>query len=650
MFCEVIFISSELIRIFPNETADYLQRIGFPYDGEDDEPPRSWNFFWEHSDVPLERDEVIAEGKFILTFPTMFISCVSWQRHSRVEMWPDGFRDAALTATEILNELSGNQPPNSRLLPWCAVDGETGWALNRHMPIKCWSSPRVHLSATVYTEWYVRGDKVHDGEVGADWRVDKVGDDRRVFGTYDFVMEVASGHFVGIASCCFIDLLPSISAMSELLTCHLEQRHLKFHAVDSLELIHVAMVMAGARGRESNLWSGQVSPGLSIGAFLSYTQECHNVPLTEALLIEECEVCLDDNALSSRIGAYRKDTNSSMKMIIRPHGEDSNDSMPISMTDDGGCRGLAPTCKVITVKVTVHEVSRQDIYFSQLGHAGRVVSFDLTCRREGNIREILRHIRRRSTFCTISWVAASIEIGGTEVDWKETYATIDFLRQTGDHAAVTFEAEGALHCLTLDFSKQDNDYGPSCNAFAPPESPQDWKPAWLSQRQAHLQRILAEGRRCRVQLASTSTFGGRNYFNVSLREPLGEIDLIEMSLKAMNTNDPGGHSMKDIAKMLISHSADKVALVVFVPPKLRSKVKPLTWLEQALKCRTGIVVRSGRYHGGVAVGYARVDADNGEYPPDVQEQLINASNVFLQSLGLFSDDGYCSDDMLSVDI
>jgi len=121
------------------------------------------------------------------------------------------------------------------------------------------------------------------------------------------------------------------------------------------------------------------------------------------------------------------------------------------------------------------------------------------------------------------------------------------------------------------------------------------------ERKEKLKSVRKEGGKKGVDLEGASHMGNTQFFCSGLSEPEGDLELLLESLAAMNAPEPkkvrahmersgcSGH----LAKMIVSASANQVAVAAYVPTALQELLKPSDWLTEVLEWYGGELVDQG---------------------------------------------------------
>ena len=182
----------------------------------------------------------------------------------------------------------------------------------------------------------------------------------------------------------------------------------------------------------------------------------------------------------------------------------------------------------------------------------------------------------------------------------------------------------------------------------------------LAKEYAKLQKAcIKEGGKKGVEIEGASDMGGLEFFCTSLEMPDGNIELLELSMTAMNAQpDPEAEERKGcsgaVGKMIFSAGVEQLALIAYVPETKKDKVDVTEWVTSVLESVGGIVMMkpaepANSPDGGLTVqAVIKGDADNGRFPLKDKDLAMAAAFAFLRSKGAFPDDdgGDDSDEMI----
>merc|ERR1719409_71675 len=196
------------------------------------------------------------------------------------------------------------------------------------------------------------------------------------------------------------------------------------------------------------------------------------------------------------------------------------------------------------------------------------------------------------------------------------------------------------------------------------------------------QKIIKEGGKKGVEIEGASELGGLDFFCTTVELPEGNIELLELSMLAMNAEpDPEAEDRKGcsglVGKMIFSAGVEQLAMVGYVPDpaynKSADKVDVETWMGEVCNAvsgsitkkatkvvsvipdkRTGaietdgkIVATEGKTTGKIVCAVVKSDPEKGKFALKDKDAAMAAAFGFLRSKGAFpEDDGDDSDDMI----
>ena len=167
---------------------------------------------------------------------------------------------------------------------------------------------------------------------------------------------------------------------------------------------------------------------------------------------------------------------------------------------------------------------------------------------------------------------------------------------------------------------------------------------------------MKEGGKRGVEIEGAADMGGLQFFCTSVDEPQGDVDLLVLSVGAMNEkSDPTEEERKggsgNIGKMVFSAGVERLAIVAYVPDvelkKIDGGVGELVckeWLEKVLSIFPGGSVLSESKT--LCSGAIPTDGDKNIFPLKIRESLILEANNFLRKKNLFPEDKDDSDEMV----
>jgi hypothetical protein len=196
------------------------------------------------------------------------------------------------------------------------------------------------------------------------------------------------------------------------------------------------------------------------------------------------------------------------------------------------------------------------------------------------------------------------------------------------------------------------------------------------------QKIIKEGGKKGVEIEGASELGGLDFFCTTVELPEGNIELLELSMLAMNAEpDPEAEDRKGcsglVGKMIFSAGVEQLAMVAYVPDKeynkSADKVDAQTWMEDVCKAvdgtittksmkvvslipdkRTGaletdgkIVATNGKTTGSIVCAVVKSNPEKGKFALKDKDAAMAAAFGFLRAKGAFpEDDGDDSDEMV----
>jgi len=180
-------------------------------------------------------------------------------------------------------------------------------------------------------------------------------------------------------------------------------------------------------------------------------------------------------------------------------------------------------------------------------------------------------------------------------------------------------------------------------------------------REKLLKAIVKEGGKKGVEIEGASDMGGLDFFCTTMELPEGELELLEMSMVAMNAEpDPEAEDRKGcsghVGKMIFSAAVEQLAIVGYVPDgehnKSADKVDIGAWIDAVCKAVGGEVVKppspaDSPKGGKVVTALVKSDPSAGKFAIKDKDTAMAAAFAFLRSKGAFpEDDGDDSDDMI----
>jgi len=190
-------------------------------------------------------------------------------------------------------------------------------------------------------------------------------------------------------------------------------------------------------------------------------------------------------------------------------------------------------------------------------------------------------------------------------------------------------------------------------------------------------KIIKEGGKKGVEIEGASDMGGLDFFCTTMELPEGNLDLLELSMLAMNAEpDPEAEDRKGcsghIGKMIYSAGVEQLAIVAYVPDnefnKSAEKVDVAAWMDDVCAKVGGEVVKKafevvslipdkktgnietgtlGKIRGKVVCAIAKSDPEKGKFALKDKDSAMAAAFAFLRSKGAFPEDnGDDSDEMI----
>jgi alanyl-tRNA synthetase len=165
-----------------------------------------------------------------------------------------------------------------------------------------------------------------------------------------------------------------------------------------------------------------------------------------------------------------------------------------------------------------------------------------------------------------------------------------------------------------------------------------------------LKKVIKEGGKRGVEIEGAADMGGLQFFCTSVDEPQGDVNLLEESVKAMNTkSDPTEEERKGgsghIGKMVFSAGTERLAIAAYVPDEKQGECSCEEWLQKVVGMWDGgKILKSGKDY---CFGEIPTNSDKNIFPLKIRESLILEANNFLRRKGLFPEDkGSDSDEMV----
>merc|ERR1712113_189486 len=108
---------------------------------------------------------------------------------------------------------------------------------------------------------------------------------------------------------------------------------------------------------------------------------------------------------------------------------------------------------------------------------------------------------------------------------------------------------------------------------------------------------MGEGGKRGVEIEGAADMGGLQFFCTSVDLPEGDLEMLKVSVDAMNEkSDPAEEERKGgsghIGKMIFSAGVDQLAIVAYVPVSKQGELSCSEWLKTVLAPFAGQVVSS----------------------------------------------------------
>jgi len=169
------------------------------------------------------------------------------------------------------------------------------------------------------------------------------------------------------------------------------------------------------------------------------------------------------------------------------------------------------------------------------------------------------------------------------------------------------------------------------------------------ERKKKEKKVIKEGGKRGVEIEGAADMGGLAFFCTSVDEPDGDLELLEMCMKAMNAkSDPTDEERKGgsghIGKMLFSAGTDKLAIAAYIPDDKKGEINPSEWLKKVLDLHGGEAApgASDTY----AAGFVKADHNKNKFPLKMKEPSITEGITYLKTKGLFPDKDDDSDEIV----
>ena len=167
-------------------------------------------------------------------------------------------------------------------------------------------------------------------------------------------------------------------------------------------------------------------------------------------------------------------------------------------------------------------------------------------------------------------------------------------------------------------------------------------------------KVIKEGGKKGVEIEGASDMGGLDFFCTTIETPDGDVELLQLSMTAMNANpEEGAEDRKGcsghVGKMIFSAGVKQLAIVAYVPADKAAKVDVTEWCNSVCKAVDGKVTKAAAKadspHGGLAMEAVVVaDPDKGKFPLKDKDAAMAAAFNFLREKGAFPEDNSDDDD------
>jgi hypothetical protein len=149
-----------------------------------------------------------------------------------------------------------------------------------------------------------------------------------------------------------------------------------------------------------------------------------------------------------------------------------------------------------------------------------------------------------------------------------------------------------------------------------------------------------------------SALGGVCFFNVSVDEPEGDLELLQHLLDAANVEvDDAAEERKggagDLGKAFLSAGNDQLAIIFHVPKELSEKkgVTMQEWMDALLKPVTDKGMKVVEQTDEVAKVVVPANPDAGVFPIKLRDECTSYGFAFLREKGLIPQDDSSDDDI-----
>merc|ERR1712137_1269878 len=165
-------------------------------------------------------------------------------------------------------------------------------------------------------------------------------------------------------------------------------------------------------------------------------------------------------------------------------------------------------------------------------------------------------------------------------------------------------------------------------------------------REKKLKKVVKEGGKRGVEIEGAADMGGLQFFCTSVDLPEGDLEMLKLSMDAMNEkSDPTEEERKGgsghIGKMVFSAGVEQLAVVAYVPKEKQKELSCEEWLKTVLGTQGGKIESTGK---DLCTGFVKADSDKNVFPLKIREPMILEANNFLRKKGLFPEDNDDDDD------
>jgi len=179
------------------------------------------------------------------------------------------------------------------------------------------------------------------------------------------------------------------------------------------------------------------------------------------------------------------------------------------------------------------------------------------------------------------------------------------------------------------------------------DKPADDKPADDgAAREKLLKKVLKEGGKRGVEIEGAADMGGLQFFCTAVDECNGDLELLELSLGAMNAEKIEGDEERrgcsgHVGKTIFSCGTEQLGVIAYVPEEKKGELSCEEWLKNTLNLFQGEIVKSSAT---VCTGIVKANGDKNIFPLKIREPMILEANNFLRKKGLFPEDKDSDDD------